>query len=87
MIRARVYFVRKPTVPSMNIFRRAFTRGMAQAFDLYGVIASRRLSRFRNRPGTARRALGSDWRAVSCDFARGTSLVWRSHGFRRETAS
>jgi hypothetical protein len=85
IIHRQVTHENEPMITNAKIFRGAFVRGMAQAFDLTGAIASRRLSRFRNHPGAVRNALGADWRAVTRDF----TIVerWRANGIRRPEAS
>ena len=53
----------------MRIFDAAFVRGMAQAMDLTGGMARRRLARFRARRRGVSGALGADWSAVGRDLA------------------
>jgi len=53
---------------SSRIFDGAFLRGMAQAMDLTGAIARRRLARFRARRRGVGGALGGDWSAVGRDL-------------------
>lgn len=50
-----------------SIFDSAFLWGMAQAFDLGGGLARRRLARFRQR--SVRGALASSWAAVGHDLS------------------
>jgi hypothetical protein len=52
-----------------RIFDAAFLRGMAQAMDLTGGIARRRLARFRTRGRGVGGALGADWSAVGRDLS------------------
>jgi len=51
-----------------RIFDAAFVRGMAQALDLTGGIARRRLAHFRARRHSAGGGLGSDWSAIGRDL-------------------
>jgi len=57
-----------------RIFSGAFFQGMAQAVDLTGGMARRRLARFRAGHRSVSGALGSDWAAVGHDL---------SHALRR----
>ena len=69
-----------------RILRRAFTRGMAQAFDLTGAIASRRLARFLHRAGSGS-VLRPDLRAMRRDLVAAPRVGWPIHGHRRDPAS
>jgi hypothetical protein len=52
-----------------RIFDAAFVRGMAQAMDLTGGMARRRLAAFRARRRGVGGALGADWAAVGHDLS------------------
>jgi hypothetical protein len=52
-----------------RIFSGAFFQGMAQALDLSGGMARRRLARFRAGRRSVSGALGSDWAAVGHDLS------------------
>jgi len=58
----------------------AFLQGMAQAFDLTGGIARRRLARFRAGRRSVRGALGSDWAAVGHDLSHALRRYRELHG-------
>jgi len=59
-----------------RMFGGAFLRGMAQAFDLGGGLARRRLARFREGRSSVRGALATDWAALGRDL----SLAMRRYG-------
>ncbi|HEV7588459.1 MAG TPA: hypothetical protein VGO40_10120 [Longimicrobium sp.] len=63
-----------------RIFDAAFVRGMAQAMDLTGGIARRRLARFRTRRRGASGALGGDWSAVGRDLTLALQRYRELHG-------
>ena len=63
-----------------GIFDRAFVRGMAQAMDLTGAVAHRRLARFRARRRGVGGALGRDWSAVGRDLAFALRRYRELHG-------
>ena len=62
------------------IFSGAFLRGMAQAFDLTGSIASRRLAGFRRPRRTVRRTLSSNWAALGRDLGLAMRRYREQHG-------
>ena len=55
----------------------AFLYGMAQAFDLGGVLASRRVAHLRRR--TVREALASNWEAVGRDLSTALERYGEQH--------
>ncbi|HEY0035474.1 MAG TPA: hypothetical protein VGB66_02240 [Longimicrobium sp.] len=63
-----------------EIFDGAFVRGMAQAMDITGGIARRRLARFRARRRNVRGALGADWSVVGRDLAFALRRYRELHG-------
>jgi hypothetical protein len=63
-----------------RIFRGAFLQGMAQAFDLTGGMARRRLERFRADRRSVAGALGSDWAAVGHDLSFALRRYRELHG-------
>ena len=52
-----------------RVFGGAFFQGMAQALDLTGAVARRRLARFRDGRRSTRGALASDWSAIGHDLS------------------
>ena len=52
-----------------RVFGGAFFQGMAQALDLTGGMARRRLARFGADRRSARGALASDWSAIGHDLS------------------
>ena len=61
-------------------FRLAFLWGMAQAVDLRGTLASRRLrSALGSGPDGVRAALGSDWLALRKDMGHAIRWYGRTH--------
>ena len=63
-----------------RIFGSAFVRGMAQAMDLTGGIARRRLARFRAPRRSVGGALGGDWSVVGRDLAFALRRYRELHG-------
>ena len=63
-----------------RIFDAAFVRGMAQALDLTGGIARRRLAQFRARRRSVGGALGSDWAAIGGDLSIALQRYRELHG-------
>jgi len=63
-----------------RIFDGAVLRGMAQAMDLTGGIARRRLARFRAPRRSVGGALGGDWSAIGRDLAFALRRYRELHG-------
>jgi hypothetical protein len=63
-----------------RIFDAAFVRGMAQAMDLTGGMARRRLARFRARRRGVGGALGADWSAIGRDLEFALRRYRELHG-------
>jgi hypothetical protein len=63
-----------------GLFSGACFRGMAQAFDLTGGMARRRLARFRADRNSVRRALAADWAAVGGDLSIALRRYGELHG-------
>ena len=63
-----------------RIFSGAFFQGMAQAIDLTGGMARRRLARFRTGRQSVRGALGSDWAGVGHDLSLALRRYRELHG-------
>ena len=63
-----------------RVFNGAFFQGMAQALDLTGGMARRRLARFRTDRRSASGALGSDWSAIGHDLSLALRRYRELHG-------
>ncbi|MFL5385986.1 MAG: hypothetical protein ACJ8GN_26005 [Longimicrobiaceae bacterium] len=63
-----------------GMFNGAFFQGMAQALDLTGGMARRRLARFRADQRSVRGALGSDWSAIGHDLSLALRRYRELHG-------
>jgi hypothetical protein len=62
------------------MFSGAFFQGMAQALDLTGGMARRRLARYRDGGRSVRGALASDWSAIGHDLSLALRRYRELHG-------
>jgi len=63
-----------------RMFSGAFFQGMAQALDLTGGMARRRLARYRARRRSTGGALASDWSAIGHDLSLALRRYRELHG-------
>ena len=63
-----------------SVFDSSFVRGMAQAVDIRGSIASSRLWRFRAKRGDTQNVLSRDWRVIRGDLRRAMNKFNLSNG-------